>query len=191
MRSETVNLARYPVADLFYRVRGRKASELHGAKDGLAEARGASIVYRGALLPAGAAPATMRFAYTIPYRSDEVYEWNQTLPVRTAAVFVGVPQHKLPSHRAAVPIDVLMRDKIGSLETVNQANGRSWRVFRAPQPKFLLINRSASRSRAYRWQVRYQSVVGGRGDAAILVACLAIVGARATEFTDVAQPSRK
>lgn len=61
---------------------GAKHPELHNEHDKRVEVRGTTLVYKGALLPAGSEPAKVSFVYTIPYTSDR-FAWSQTLAVKT------------------------------------------------------------------------------------------------------------
>jgi hypothetical protein len=84
------------------------------------------------LLPGGSKPTVLNFVYTIPYKSD-VYEWNQTLPIRTTSVTVATPQYKQTSQRAAVPMKLLARDAQGVSDSITQAKGKEWSILRMKQ----------------------------------------------------------
>ena len=128
--SETVNLGALPGGGLVLPCPvGAKHPELHDKGNNLAEVRGAGLVYRGALLPGAVQPTVLNFVYTIPYKSD-VYEWKQTLPVRTTSVTVATPQYKQTSQRKAVPMKLLVRGEQGVTDSITQAKGREWSVLR-------------------------------------------------------------
>jgi hypothetical protein len=109
---------------------GAKHPELHDEHNTLAEVRGTRIIYKGALLPAGKGPAVLSFIYTIPY-DNAVFEWKQVLPIRTRGVSVATPQHKQPRQRAAIPMKLVARGDFGGVDTVEQAQEKSWSVFRS------------------------------------------------------------
>jgi hypothetical protein len=129
--TQTVNLGLLPGGGLVLPCpSGAKHPELHDKKNQLAEVRGTSIVFRGALLPVGAAPTTLNFVYTIPYKA-ETYEWTQTLPIRTTSVTVATPQYKQASQRVAVPMKLLKRGEQGEIDRVTQGPTKSWVVLKA------------------------------------------------------------
>ena len=99
---------------------GAKHPELHDEHNPLAEVRGTNIIYKGALLPSKQGPAVLSFIYTIPYKS-ELFEWRQTLPIRTRGVSVATPQHKQPRQREAIPMGILTRGGFGETDLWNRA----------------------------------------------------------------------
>jgi hypothetical protein len=115
---------------------GAKHPELHDEHDPRVEVRGTTLVYKGALLPAGSKPAVVNFVYTIPYTSDR-YQWTQTLPVKTAAAMVVLPRHRQRQQRSAIPLQIVARGDVADVSQVDQGQGKVWEILRTKPDRAL------------------------------------------------------
>ncbi len=109
---------------------GAKHPELRDEHSKLAEARGTSIIYKGALLPRGQGPAVISFIYTIPYKTD-LFEWAQSMPVKLRSFTAVVPLHKETRHQSTVPLGLFTRAQYGATDIVDQGGGRRVQVLRS------------------------------------------------------------
>lgn len=111
---------------------GAKHPEVHGAEhDPSIEVRGTDIWYKGAILPQGVGqPAELQAVYTLPWGSA-TYEWSQAMPVAVRGGMAVVPQHKQPNAREAIPMTLTTRGAFGSVDTVEQPDGRTFQVLRS------------------------------------------------------------
>jgi len=115
---------------------GAKHPELHDEHDPAVEVRGTTLVYKGALLPAGSPPAKVSFVYTIPY-TDERFQWSQTLAVKTSGAMVVVPRHRQRSQRNAIPLRIVTRGETANVTQIDQGEGRVWEILRTRPDKVL------------------------------------------------------
>lgn len=126
-----VNLSALPGGGLSLSApEGAKSLETHQNEKSI-EVRGTAIVYRGIVNPGQQNTKRILFFYTIPYKS-EVFQWSQSLPVKTMSATVSAPQHKLRAQRVAIPMDFKVEKTVGSVDLVEQRGGMSWKVMRAP-----------------------------------------------------------
>ena len=128
--SRVINLGALPGGGLMIPCpAGAKHPELHDEHDTRVEVRGTTLVYKGALLPAGSPPANIGFVYTIPYTSER-FQWTQTLDVKTVGAMVVVPRHRQRSQREAIPLRLVTRGDTANVSQIDQGEGRIWEVLR-------------------------------------------------------------
>ena len=96
----------------------------------LVEVRGTDLYYKGVVLPGGK-PSEITVIYTLEY-NQALFEWSQSMPVRTVGALIVAPTGRQQGQRLDLPLKLLPRGDMGTVQSRDIGEGRRFDVLRMP-----------------------------------------------------------